>query len=182
MARESEVEDLFSLSPQCSDFNWICAVFANTGASEVIRSANDVPLKTYYPIRFNGRGEPIPIFRNYLFIEYRKYITSQVCRSTNKFIKILCMRDDGGNTYPVLLRANSISQSVDMMLSGKYDDRIYKRRFYGKGSLVRVTDGTFIDKKVRLEADLHPNMQSNKKVTISLGNWKGTIEVYKLAL
>ena len=46
------MQDLFSEQTQ-NDFNWVVAVFANTGAAEAIRRANEIPLKTFYPIPFN---------------------------------------------------------------------------------------------------------------------------------
>ena len=69
-----------------------------------------------------------------------------------------------------------------MVLEGKYNERIINRRFYGRGSIVRVIEGTFIDKKVRLETDILPHMRGNYKVPISIDNRKGTIELFKLAL
>ena len=53
-------------------------VFRDDGASKVIIKANTIPLATYYPIRFNKQGEPTPLFRNYLFLEFQEYITINV--------------------------------------------------------------------------------------------------------
>ena len=173
--------DLFG-QVQSEDFHWIVAVFANTGAVEAIRKANEVPLRTFYPIRFNGRGQPIPLWRHYLFIEFRDYITSDVCRSTKKFIKVLSMRNEFGVEYPVMVRKNAINEHLGLLISGRFNDRTYLRRYYGKGSLVRVVEGNFIDKRVKLDMDVTPDMPGNKKVMIDINGWKGSVELWKLAL
>ena len=49
--------DLFG-EMQSSDFHWVVAIFQGTGASEIIPRANEASLKTYYPFRFDVRGEP----------------------------------------------------------------------------------------------------------------------------
>jgi hypothetical protein len=175
------VQDLFAPQAQ-NEFKWVVAVFANTGATEAIRKANEVPLKTFYPIRFNHKGLPVPLWRHYLFIEFRNSITAQVCRSTKKFIKVITMRDDEGIEYPVLVRKNAIDEHLGLLLSGKFNSRPTIRRFYGKGSIVRVLEGTFIDKKVQLESNITPNMPGNKKVQIDIGGFKASIEIWKLAL
>lgn len=173
--------DLFS-QQSTEDFKWIVAVFASTGAVEAIRLANEVPLKTFYPIRFNGRGEPMPLWRPYLFIEYRRILTTQICRSTNKFIKVLTMRDNEGFEYPVMVRKNAIDEHMSLLLRGQFNAKVFKRRFYGRGSIVRVTDGNFIDKRVRLEMDVTPDMPGTKKVLININGWHGSIELWKLSL
>jgi hypothetical protein len=175
------MQDLFTQS-QDYDFSWVVAVFAGTGAVEAIRRANEVPLRTFYPIRFNGRGAPIPMWRNYLFIEHREILTSQICHSINKFIKVLTMRDDEGKLYPIMVRKNAIDEHLSLLLSGQFNDKTHTRRFYGQGSLVRVVEGNFIDKRVRLEMDIDPTMNGKQKVSVSIGNWFGKIELWKLAL
>lgn len=173
--------DLFASQTQ-DDFKWVVAVFANTGAVEVIRRANDVPLRTFYPIRFNVKGEPIPLMRPYLFIEFRNTVTAQICRSTRKFIKVITMRDDEGIEYPVMVRKNAIDEHLSLMLAGRFNSKTHTRRYYGKGSIVRVLDGIFMDKRVRLDTDITPDMPGNRKVTIDINGMKGSIEIWKLAL
>jgi hypothetical protein len=175
------VQDLFTPQAQ-TDFKWVVAVFANTGATEAIRKANEVPLKTFYPIRFDQKGQPVPLWRHYLFIEFRNTLTAQVCRSTKKFIKVITMRDEEGIEYPVLVRKNAIDEHMGLLLSGRFNSRSTIRRYYGKGSIVRVLEGTFFDKKVRLETNIPPNMPGNKKVKIDIGGFKASIEIWKLAL
>jgi hypothetical protein len=175
------MQDLFG-QVSSEDFHWVVGLFAGTGATEAIRKANDVPLRTFYPIRFNGRGEPMPLWRHYLFIEHRDNLTTMICRSTRKFIKILSMRDKWGQEYPVMVRKNAINDHLNLLLAGQFDERVRMRRFYGVGSLVRVIDGNFIDKRVRLEMDVDPKMPGTQKVSVSIGNWSGKIELWKLSL
>lgn len=175
------MQDLFAPQAQ-NDFKWVVAVFANTGATEAIRKANEVPLKTFYPIRFNHKGLPVPLWRHYLFIEFRNSITAQVCRSTTKFIKVLTMRDEEGIEYPVMVRKNAIDEHMGLLLAGKFNSRSTVRRYYGRGSLVRVLEGNFIDKKVRLESAVTPDMPGTRKIAIDINGWKGSIEIWKLAL
>jgi hypothetical protein len=175
------VQDLFAPQTQ-NDFKWVVAVFANTGAIEAIRKANEVPLRTFYPIRFNQRGQPVPLWRPYLFVEYRRTLTAQICRSTKKFIKVITMRDEEGIEYPVMVRKNAIDEHMGLLLSGRFNSRTTVRRFYGRGSIVRVLEGNFIDKKARLDADILPSMPGNKKVQIDIGGFKASIEIWKLAL
>jgi transcription antitermination factor NusG len=163
-------------------FKYICGVFSGDGAVQVIQRANEIPLATYFPIRFNGKGEPSPLWRNYLLIEFREGITINVCRTTSNFIKIVTERDEDGLSHPVLVSEAAIQQSMAMVLAGKYNERQLVRAFYGRGSLVRVIEGTFIDQKVRLEEDLFPDMRGNHKVKVDINGIKGVIEVYKLAL
>jgi hypothetical protein len=173
--------DLFTQT-QSNDFHWVVGLFAGNGATDVIRKANEVPLKTFYPIRFNGRGEPLPLWRPYLFIEHRNDLTTKICRSTKKFIKILSMRDDEGQEYPVMVRKHAINAHMQLLMSGKFNDRTYKRRHYGKGSIVRVMDGTFIDKRVILETDVEQDWPGTRKVPIDINGFKGSIELWKLSL
>jgi hypothetical protein len=175
--------DLFTQNQQESyDFSWIVAVFAGLGASEVIKRANNVPLKTFYPFRIAYNGEPIPLWRNYLFVEFRERVTIDVCRSTSKFLKVLSIHDKEGILHPVLVRKDAIRENLELLQRGKFNDKVYLRRFYGYGSLVRVIEGTFIDKKVRLEQDVAPLTPGNRKINVSIGGWSGKIELYKLDL
>ena len=165
-----------------SDFSWIVATFQGTGASEVIKRANDVPLMTYYPLKINENGVPTPLWRNYLFIEFRGMLTLQICRSTTKFLQVLSCHDEEGTLRPVLVRKSAIDKNLALVRQGTFNSRQFTRKFYGKGSLVRVIDGVFADKKVRLEADLTPDMPGNKAIPVSIGAWSGKIEVFKLSL
>jgi hypothetical protein len=176
------VLDLFTNKPSVDDFQWMVALFSGYGATDVIRRANDVPLKTYFPIRFNGKGEPIPLWRNYLFIEFRDKLTLEICRSTSRFLKVLSIHDDEGVLKPILVRKDAINDHLEMLMRGHFNDRLYLRRFYGKGSFVRVIEGIFIDKRVRLEMDIEPGMPGNKKVLVDINGCRGSIELWKLAL
>lgn len=159
------------------DFSWIVAIFQGCGATEVIKRANEVPLRTYYPVRTNKNGDLVPLWRNYLFIEFQGLISVNICRSTYKFLKIISI--DG---LPVLVPRNAINAHLELLNQGKFNERSFSRRFYGRGALVRVLEGHFANKRVRLEADLEPNMPGNRLIPVSIGNWSGKIEVFKLAL
>jgi hypothetical protein len=176
------MQDLFSSIQPSTDFSWVVAMFAGTGATDAIRRANDVPLKTYFPIRFNGNQEPIPMWRNYLFIEFRGMLTLNICRSTSKFLKIICAHDEEGILRPIMVRKNAIAESLELFQQGRFNDRTYVRRYYGKGSIVRVIEGNFIDKRVRLEIDIEPGLPGTKKVPIDINGCRGSIEIWKLAL
>jgi hypothetical protein len=52
----------------------------------------------------------------------------------------------------------------------------------GKGSLIAVKDGAMVERRVRLEADILPEMPGHYATAISIGPWRGTIEIFKLAL
>jgi hypothetical protein len=173
--------DLFDNCTQ-SEFQWVVAIFQKTGATEAIKRANEAQLRTYYPIKLNYNGEPTPLWRNYLFIEFKESLTLNLCRSSFSFLKIISVHDEEGILRPVLVPKNAIDENLKLLHQGRFNDIQYRRRFYGKGSLVRVIDGIFADKKVRLETDLPSNMPGNKAISISIGNWSGKIEVFKLAL
>ena len=81
-----------------------------------------------------------------------------------------------------MVRKNAIDESLGLLLAGRFNSKTYVRRFYGKGSIVRVLEGNFIDKKVRLDTNITPDMSGNKKVAIDINGWKGSIELWKLAL
>jgi hypothetical protein len=70
-------------------FRYICGVFSGDGATQVIQRANEIPLATYFPVRFNGNGEPVPLWRNYLLIEFREGVTINLCRTTSNFLKVI---------------------------------------------------------------------------------------------
>jgi hypothetical protein len=175
--------DLFTNPTQTDDFHWVVAVFSGYGAAEVIRRANNIPLKTYFPIRFNGKNEPIPMWRHYLFIQYVDNLTLEICRSTSKFLKFIDAFDPETEARkPILVRKNAINESLELFSQGKFNERSYLRRFYGKNSIVRVIEGPLIDKRVRLTMDIEPGMPSTRKVLIDINGCRGSIELWKLAL
>jgi hypothetical protein len=174
--------NLFQENPTIHDFDWIVATFYGCGATEVIQRANEVPLQTYYPLRTNIYGNIVPLWRNYLFVEFREYVTIPLCRSTFKFINVISTHDEEGFLHPVLVPKNAINENLNLVRSGVLDNKSYSRRFYGRGSLVKVIDGVFCNKKVRLEDDIDPNMPGNKAISVSIGGWNGKIEIYRLAL
>jgi hypothetical protein len=173
--------DLFT-GKQIDNFKWIVAIFNGDGATLVIIRAHRCNLATYYPIRLNNHGDPVPLFKNYLFVEFREYITLDICRSTSNFIKVLSARDDEGLARPVLVPRNAIDENRAMVMAGRFNERSLQRQFYGRGSLVRVLEGTFIDRRVRLEEDVFPDWRGNHKVKVDIDGLKGVIEVHKLAL
>jgi hypothetical protein len=174
--------NLFEENSTIRDFNWIVATFQGCGASDVIRRANEIPLKTYYPLRMNIYGNLVPLWRNYLFLEFRESITIPICRSTFKFINIISTHDDEGTLKPVFVPKNAICENLNLVQSGIFDNKIYSRRFYGKGSLVKVIDGVFNGMTVRLEEDIEPDIPGNRTVSVNLGGWNGKIEVFRLVL
>jgi hypothetical protein len=174
--------NLFQGNQTIHDFNWIVATFQGCGASDVIQRANQIPLKTYYPLKMNIYGNLVPLWRNYLFLEFRECVTISICRSTYKFINIISSHDEEGNLKPVLVPKNSINENLSLVQQGVFDNKSYSRRFYGKGSLVNVIDGVFSNRKVRLEDDLDPWIPGNKEISVSIGGWNGKIEVHRLAL
>jgi hypothetical protein len=76
----------------------------------------------------------------------------------------------------------AIAESIKMMMAGKFNDVAIQRQFHGKGSLVMVTEGSFVSRKVRLEIDVTPQMRGGLKVPISIDGIKAVIELHKLAL
>jgi hypothetical protein len=165
-----------------TNFRWMVALFRDRGASEAIRRANDIPLRTYYPFRTNKIGDLVPLWRSYLFIEFRDSVTMAICRSTSQFIKIISARDDEGIHHPVLVRHNAINESVKLLHQGKFDDIIFKRKFYGKGSICTIINGDFEGKRVQLLCDISSDMKGDRMVPVLLGGWKARIEVNKLGL
>jgi hypothetical protein len=163
-------------------FRWVVGVFKGEGAIEVIKRANANNLATYYPIRFNHQGEPTPLWRNYLFVEFNKDVTLQICRTTRKFLKIISGRDENGIVCPILVRRDAIQESMAMILAGKFNERTLVRKFYGRGTIVRILDGIMFDKAARLEMDVTPEMYGNQKVVIDINGVKCKIELFKLAL
>ena len=170
------------LKPVEDPFRYICGVFSGDGATQIMQRASTIPLQTYFPIRFNGKGEPIPLWRNYLLIEFREGVTINLCRTTSYFLKVISEKDEDGLVTPVLVKRDAVKQSMAMVLEGKYNERIINRRFYGKGSIVAVLHGVMATRKVRLEQNVTPEMPGSQRVKIDMDGIKGTIEMYKLAL
>jgi transcription antitermination factor NusG len=168
--------------PPIDEFRWVVGVFRADGATQIIKKAHESELETFYPIRKNYKGEYSPIWRNYLFMEWREYLTIEICRSTTKFMTFINTHDEDGIVKPVLVRRNAIDETLRMITMGKYDDKTFIRQFYGRGSIVRVLEGSFADKRVRLEMDITPEMKGNYKVAVDMGGIKAKIEIYKLAL
>jgi hypothetical protein len=81
-----------------------------------------------------------------------------------------------------MVRRNAVQQNMEMVLAGKFDDVAPRRQCYGRGSLIRVIEGPLTERKIRLETDVLPGMPGHYAVAISIGNWRGTIELFKLAL
>jgi hypothetical protein len=174
--------NLFEENSTISDFNWIVATFQGCGASDTIKRANEIPLKTYYPLRMNIYGNLVPLWRNYLFLEFRECVTISICRSTFKFINIISTHDSEGTLKPVFVPKNAIYENLNLVQSGIFDNKIYSRPFYGKGSLVKVIDGVFSKMTVRLEEDVDQDMPGNRAILVNLGGWNGKIEIFRLAL
>jgi hypothetical protein len=171
------------LAPLDDPFRWVVCLFSGNGASDVIQRANGCGLQSYYPLRFNEKGEPRPLWANYLFLEFKEGISIELCRTTSKFIRVVSARDVGSDiSKPVLVPRNAIAESMKMITDGKFDTVAHQRQFYGIGSLVTVTEGIMAYRRVRLETDILPEMVGNCAIAVSFGNWRGTIELFKLAL
>jgi hypothetical protein len=170
------------LKPLDDPFRYICGVFSGDSAVQIIQRANQIPLATYFPIRFNGKGEPIPLWRNYLMIEFREGITINLCRTTSHFIRVVSERDKDGLVTPVMVRKDSVTESLRLVTMGKFNDKSFKRQFHGKGSIVRVLEGNFIDRRVTLEIDVPPDMNGRTRIPVDMNGIKCKIELFKLAL
>src|SRR5271166_5181901 len=151
------------LKPLEDPFRWVVAMFSADGAIQTIRRAHEYELKTYFPIRFNAKMEPIALFRNYLFIEHRENVTLDICRATTHFIKVLSRHDEDGILRPILVRRNAIEEDKAMVLAGRFNERSLVRRFYGKGSIVLVLDGVMANHKVKLLEDVLPKWKGDHK-------------------
>jgi hypothetical protein len=173
--------DLFGNASH-DDFRWVCAVFSSDGAIQVIKRASQHNLQIFYPIRRNNDGNYVPMWRPYLFVQWNEGITINLCRTTSKFIKIISARDDDGIMQPVLVRKDAVGESLRLVTMGKYDEKAYVGRFYGKGSIVLVREGNFIDTKVTLEIDVPPYMNARTKVPVDISGIKAKVELYKLVL
>jgi hypothetical protein len=164
-------------------FRWLISLFGQGGATLAIIKANKLGLSTYYPIRINAKGDPTSLWRNYLMIEFSEFTTIDLCRNAPHFMNIISARDPGDDlSRPVMVRRDAIAENMRLIMAGHFDSVAPRRQFYGRGSLVRVTDGAMQMRWVRLEADIPPDMAGNQSVAVSIGPWRGTIELFKLAL
>jgi hypothetical protein len=163
-------------------FRWVVGVFRDDGASHTLVRAAANGLKVFYPVKTNIRGEYLPIFKNYLFIEYDEHKTLDVCRATSKFIRVISARDDEGIVRPIMVRRDHIKETMTTVLAGRFNALPTNRRFYGKGSLVVVLEGIMANKRVKLREDIKPEMPGNQRVSVEIGGIKGVIEIFKLAL
>jgi hypothetical protein len=163
-------------------FRWVVAIFSQDGATRAIIKANNANLLTYYPVRFNNKGEPVPLFRNYLCIQFVEDITINLCRGTPKFVKILTAHDDEGLLRPMLVRRNAVDENKAMVLAGRFNERFIRGGFYGKGSIVAVLHGIMATRRVRLEEDILAEWRGNHRVKVDMNGVKGLIEIHKLAL
>src|SRR5580704_18693272 len=84
------------IKPVEDSFRYICGVFSGDGAVQILQRANQIPLATFFPIRFNGNGGPVPLWRSYLLIEFREGVTINLCRTTSHFLKVVSERDEEG--------------------------------------------------------------------------------------
>jgi hypothetical protein len=90
-----------------------------------------------------GRGKPQSL---------SKASASSVQKTPN-FIKLITARDpDSDLVHPVLVRRHAIAESLRLMMAGKFNEQVFVRPFHGKGSLTMVTQGSFVNRQVRLEA------------------------------
>jgi hypothetical protein len=58
--------DLFNgalYKPIDESFRWMVSIFSSGGASQVTQKANEIPLRTYYPLRVNRKGVSIPLWK-----------------------------------------------------------------------------------------------------------------------
>jgi hypothetical protein len=174
--------DLFN-NREIDEFRWIVAQFSGSGATRAIIKANTCNLSTYYPLRINKDGEPVPLWANYLFMEFREFVTIDICRNTPRFIKIISARDHGSDiVHPIMVRRNAIAENMKMIMDGRFNERVFVRPFHGRGSLVRVIEGNFLDRRVCLEIDIPPTMRGNIRVPVSIDGIRAVIELHKLAL
>ena len=167
---------------ETDDFRWICAVFQSDGAIQIIKRAKERDIQIFYPIRRNVEGNYVPMWRPYLFVQWKDGITINLCRSTAKFIKIISTKDEDGISRPVLVKRDAVGESLRLVTMGKFDEKAYERRFYGKGSIVLVREGNFLDKKVTLEIDVPPYMNGRTKIPVDINGIKAKVELYKLVL
>jgi hypothetical protein len=71
---------------------------------------------------------------------------------------------------------------MNLIKAGAFDAVAHQRTFHGRGSLVRVIEGVFAQRRVRLDEDITQNMLGSQRIRVEIGGRKGTIELFKLAL
>ena len=76
------------VKPVEDPFRYVCGVFSGDGAVQILQRANKSIFGNYFPIRFNGKGEPVPLWRNYLLIEFREGVTINLCRQQPSLLKL----------------------------------------------------------------------------------------------
>lgn len=174
--------DLFG-GPVDDPFRWCVAIFVANGATQIIQRANAVPLATYYPIFINEAGEYVPVFRNYLFIEFKESSTYKLCHSSLNFVRMITAREVEKDIYkPILVRRDAIKESAELLRQGRFNELEVRRRFYGRGSRVLVKDGNFSGKLVTIQIDIKPSMGGKVSVPVDINGHRATIELFKLAL
>jgi hypothetical protein len=100
------------LAPIEDPFRWCVTVFGQGGATEIIKRAKG-DLKTYYLVRRKFNGDYVPLFANYLFIEFKEGVTLEPCRTTTKFIRVISARDhDSDISRPILVRRGAIADNM----------------------------------------------------------------------
>jgi hypothetical protein len=97
-----EKYDLFN-NGDTDSFRWIVDQFTGKGATRAIIKAHQCGLLIYYPIKINKKGEPVPLWANYLFIQYREFVTIDLCRNTPSFSKIISARDPESDLMQLIM-------------------------------------------------------------------------------
>jgi transcription antitermination factor NusG len=176
--QEQEYMDVFGEYQKYDKFFWSVGMFSGNGAKETIRYALEAHLEVFYPHRLNKSGNFVPLFGNYLFIEYILPTTVMICRQSSKFYGFISF--DG---QPELVRRNSIDECLRLLKMGKYNHVFTHHSYIRKGTLVRIlSEDNFNGKLVRLLCDVAPDMPNNKRVPVDFGNIKLMIEIGKIRI
>jgi hypothetical protein len=172
--------DLFGTYQQYDKFFWSVGIFAGNGATEAIKYALDARLEVFYPHHLNKNGDFVPLWKNYLFIEWIDNVSVSVCRKCNKFIKFISFDE---NNRPFLVGRNNIDECLEMLKMGKYNIISKERDFYPAGSVVMIRDDNYFDRMwVKLLCDIGSFMNGKHRVPVELNGWKINIEINKLFL
>lgn len=170
--------DLFGTYMKDDKFFWAVGVFTGNGALETIKYAIDARLETFFPHRLNKVGNFVPLWRNYLFIEYNNPATVDTCRLSSKFLGFIKF-----NGQPELVYRDAIDECLKLLKLGKYNFAHFRRPHMEKGTTVRVmNDSNFNGKLVRILCNITPDMHEARKIPVELGNLKIMIEIRKLFL
>lgn len=168
--------DLFGTYNEKDKFLWAVGVFNGNGAHEIIKYALDARLETFFPHRLNKLGNFIPLWRNYLFIEYIPPMTAQVCRQSSKFLGFINF-----NGQPELVYRNAIDECLKLLQLGKYNFTHLRRSHVSKGTYVRImNDNNFQGKLVKILCDVTPEMHETKRIPVELGSMRMMLELRKL--